>query len=134
MMTERRKDAEILTVKVDELLKSKNDAIRDISTEINRLMEERKKLEEPFIKKIEELKDEYLDKYLRDSNDNPVKIGDILVKKSAKYKVVDRYQQKFFNYLGNPRVEVYKYNKNGELKGVLISLYSDDLKNYTKID
>ena len=134
MMTERRKDAEILTVKVDELLKSKNDAIRDISTEINRLMEERKKLEEPFIKKIEELKDEYLDKYLRDSNDNPVKIGDILVRKSAKYKVVDRYQQKFFNYLGNPRVEVYKYNKNGELKGVLISLYSDDLKNYTKID
>ncbi len=134
MMTERRKDAEILTVKVDELLKSKNDAIRDISTEINRLMEERKKLEEPFIKKIEELKDEYLDKYLRDSNDNPVKIGDILVKKSAKYKVVDRYQQRFFNYLGNPRVEVYKYNKNGELKGVLISLYSDDLKNYTKID
>ena len=110
MMTERRKDAEILTVKVDELLKSKNDAIRDISTEINRLMEERKKLEEPFIKKIEELKDEYLDKYLRDSNDNPVKIGDILVKKSAKYKVVDRYQQRFFNYLGNPRVEVYKYN------------------------
>ena len=134
MMTERRKDAEILTVKVDELLKSKNDAIRDISTEINRLMEERKKLEEPFIKKIEELKDEYLDKYLRDSNDNPVKIGDILVRKSAKYKVVDRYQQRFFNYLGNPRVEVYKYNKNGELKGVLISLYSDDLKNYTKID
>lgn len=134
MMTERRKDAEILTVKVDELLKSKNDAIRDISTEINRLMEERKKLEEPFIKKIEELKDEYLDKYLRDSNDNPIKIGDILVRKSAKYKVVDRYQQKFFNYLGNPRVEVYKYNKNGELKGVLISLYSDDLKNYTKID
>lgn len=134
MMTERRKDAEILTVKVDELLKSKNDAIRDISTEINRLMEERKKLEEPFIKKIEELKDEYLDKYLRDSNDNPVKIGDILVRKSAKYKVVDRYQQRFFNYLGNPRVEVYKYNKNGELKGVLISLYSDDLKNYTTID
>lgn len=134
MMTERRKDAEILTVKVDELLKSRNDAIKDISTEINRLIEERKKLEEPFIKKIEELKDEYLDKYLRDSNNNPIRIGDILVTKSAKYKVVDRYQQKFFNYLGNPRVEVYKFNKNGELKGVLISLYSDDLKNYTKID
>lgn len=134
MMTERRQDAEILTVKVDELLKSRNDAIRDISTEINRLIEERKKLEEPFIKKIEELKDEYLDKYLRDSNNNPIRIGDILVAKSAKYKVVDRYQQKFFNYLGNPRVEVYKYNKNGELKGVLISLYSDDLKNYTKIE
>lgn len=134
MMTERRQDAEILTVKVDELLKSRNDAIRDISTEINRLVDERKKLEEPFIKKIEELKDEYLDKYLRDSNNNPVRIGDILVTKSAKYKVVDRYQQKFFNYLGNPRVEVYKFNKNGELKGVLISLYSDDLKNYTKID
>lgn len=134
MMTERRKDAEILTVKVDELLKSRNDAIRDISNEINRLIEERKKLEEPFIKKIEELKDEYLDKYLRDSNNNPVRIGDILVTKSAKYKVVDRYQLKFFNYLGNPRVEVYKYNKNGELKGVLISLYSDDLKNYTKVE
>lgn len=87
----------------------------------------------PFQKKIEELKDEYLDKYLKDSSDNPVRVGDVIAKNSVKYKVLDRYQQKFFSYLGNPRVEVKKYNKYGELEGVIISLYSEDLKNYTKV-
>lgn len=134
MMTERRKDAEMLTVKVDELLKLREDATRDISMEINRLMEERKKLIEPYQKEIEKLKDEYLDKYLRDSNDNPVRIGDVIANGKTKYKVLDRYQQKFFSYLGNPRVEVKKWNINGGLGRVIISLYSDDLKNYTKID
>ena len=132
-MTERRKDAEILTEKVDELIKLRDDSTRIISIEINRLLEERRKMIEPFQKKIEELKDEYLDKYLKDSSDNPVRVGDVIAKNSVKYKVLDRYQQKFFSYLGNPRVEVKKYNKDGELKGVIISLYSEDLKNYTKV-
>lgn len=132
-MTNKREDAEILTEKVEELIKLKDDATKDISVEINRLLEERKKLIEPFQKRIEILKDEYLDKYLKDSNDNPVQVGDVIAKKSAKYKVVDRYQQKFFRYLGNPRVEVRKYNKNGELQRVIISLFPEDLKNYTKI-
>ena len=132
-MTERRKDAEILTEKVDELIKLRDDSTRSISIEINRLLEERKKMIEPFQKKIEELKDEYLDKYLKDSSDNPVRVGDVIAKKSVKYKVLDRYQQRLFKYLGNPRVEVKKYNKDGELKGVIISLYSEDLKNYTKV-
>lgn len=132
-MTERRKDAEILTEKVDELIKLRDDSTRSISIEINRLLEERKKMIEPFQKKIEELKDEYLDKYLKDSSDNPVRVGDVIAKKSVKYKVLDRYQQRLFRYLGNPRVEVKKYNKDGELKGVIISLYSEDLKNYTKV-
>lgn len=128
-MTERRKDAEILTEKVDELIKLRDDSTRNISIEINRLLEERKKMIEPFQKKIEELKD----KYLKDSSDNPVRVGDVIAKKSVKYKVLDRYQQRFFSYLGNPRVEVKKYNKDGELKGVIISLYPEDLKNYTKV-
>ena len=105
-MTERRKDAEILTEKVDELIKLRDDSTRSISIEINRLLEERKKMIEPFQKKIEELKDEYLDKYLKDSSDNPVRVGDVIAKNSVKYKVLDRYQQKFFSFLGNPRVEV----------------------------
>lgn len=133
-MTNSKADAEILTKKVDELLKLGEDATRDISMEINRLMEERKKLIEPYQKEIEKLKDEYLDKYLRDSNDNPVRIGDVIANGKTKYKVLDRYQQKFFSYLGNSRVEVKKWNINGELGRVIISLYSDDLKNYTKID
>lgn len=132
-MMNRKKDAEILTEKVDELIKLRDDATRDISIEINRLLEERRKLIEPFQKRIDKLKDEYLDKYLKDSNDNSVRVGDVIANKSAKYKVLDRYQQKFFSYLGNPRVEVKKYNKYGELQRVTISLYSDDLKNYTKI-
>lgn len=35
---------------------------------------------EPFQKKIDKLKDEYLDKYLKDSSDNPVHVGDVIAK------------------------------------------------------
>lgn len=132
-MMGRKKDAKILTEKVDELIKLRDDLARDISIKINSLLEERRKMIEPFQKQIDKLKDEYLDKYLKDSSDNPVRVGDVIAKNSVKYKVLDRYQQKFFSYLGNPRVEVKKYNKDGELKGVIISLYPEDLKNYTKV-
>lgn len=50
-MTERRKDAEILTEKVDELIKLRDDSTRNISIEINRLLEERKKNDRTFSEK-----------------------------------------------------------------------------------
>lgn len=99
-MTERRKDAEILTEKVDELIKLRDDSTRNISIEINRLLEERKKMIEPFQKKIEELKDEYLDKYLKDSNGNPVRVGDVIVKKISKIQGIRQVSTKVLQLFG----------------------------------
>lgn len=99
-MTERRKDAEILTEKVDELIKLRDDSTRNISIEINRLLEERKKMIEPFQKKIEELKDEYLDKYLKDSSDNPVRVGDVIAKKVSKIQGIRQVSTEVFQLFG----------------------------------
>lgn len=135
-MTNSKADAEVLTKKVDELLKQRDKALMDITKQINTLVMERDKISEPFQKQIEVLQNEYLDKYLRDCNGNPLKVDDVIINNNTgkKYRVVDRYQQILFGYLGNPRVEVKKWNIDGGLGRVIISLYSDDLKNYTKVE
>lgn len=135
-MTDRKKDADILTEKVFELVKQRDCALKNITEQIQRLMIERDKISEPYTKQIEDLKDEYMDKYLKDSKGNPIRVKDVIINNNTgqEYRVVDRYQQIILGYLGNPRVEVKKWNIDGGLGRVFISLYSDDLKNYTKID
>lgn len=135
-MTDRKKDAEILSDKVDEIIKQREAALKNITNQISSLMMERDKISEPYQKQIENLKDEYMDKYLRDSNDNPIRVNDIIIHNntSQKYRVVDRYQQILLRYLGNPRVNVRKLKKDGNETGGVISLFPDDLKNYTKIE
>lgn len=135
-MTEMKKDAEILSDKVDEIIMQRDMALKNITNQISRLMIERDNISEPYQKQIENLKNEYMDKYLRDSNDNPIRVEDIIInnKTSQKYRVVDRYQQILLHYLGNPRVNVRKLKKDGNETGGEISLFPDDLKNYTKIE
>lgn len=131
-----KKDAEILSDKVDEIIMQRDMALKNITNQISRLMIERDNISEPYQKQIENLKNEYMDKYLRDSNDNPIRVEDIIInnKTSQKYRVVDRYQQILLHYLGNPRVNVRKLKKDGNETGGEISLFPDDLKNYTKIE
>lgn len=136
MIKDRKKDADILSDKIDELLKQRDKALKDITNKISNLMIERDKISEPYQKQIEDLKNEYLDKYLRDNNDNPIKVEDVIINNITghKYRVVDRYQQILLRYLGNPRVNVRKMKKDGNETGGLITLFPDDLKNYTKIE
>lgn len=135
-MTDRKKDADILTEKVDELIKQRDIALRDITQKISNLMIERDKISEPYQEQIEELKNEYLNKYLKDSKGNPIKVEDVIINNNTgqKYRVVDRYQQILLGYLGNPRVNVRKIKKDGNETGAIITIFPDDLKNYTKIE
>lgn len=112
---ERRKDAEMLTASVSKIYK-----------EIEAI-EKREIL--PLKIKIEKLKDAFLDKYLVDSSGMPVHVGMTIEKDKRRYKVLDRYQQKLFGYLGNARVVAIC---EGQKKG--FPIYCDDLIKYTIID
>ena len=112
---ERRKDAEILTASVSKIYK-----------EIEAI-EKREIL--PLKIKIEKLKDAFLDKYLVDSSGMPVRVGMTIEKDKRRYKVLDRYQQKLFGYLGNARVVAIR---EGQKRG--FSIYCNELIKYTIID
>lgn len=115
---ERMADAENLTKQV-----------QSIRSEMDEIQNEYNKKAAPYRKRIKQLEEEYLDKWLKDSNGNPVKIGMTIQKDSKRYEVVDRYQQQLFQYLGNPRV--IAINK---VRGRSIELSTADLKEYTIVE
>ena len=115
---ERMADAENLTKQV-----------QSIRSEMDEIQNEYNKKAAPYRKRIKQLEEEYLDKWLKDSNGNPVKIGMTIQKDSKRYEVKDRYQQQLFQYLGNPRV--IAINK---VRGRRIELSTADLKEYTIVE
>lgn len=88
-------DAEILSEKV---LK--------IQADIKKIEDEVKVKTTPLRGEIRQLEEDYLDKYLIDSTGKPVRKGMLIEKDNKRFNVVNRYQQCFFKYLGNPRVSV----------------------------
>ena len=115
---ERMADAENLTKQV-----------QSIRSEMDEIQNEYNRKAAPYRQRIKQLEEEYLDKWLKDSNGNPVKIGMTIQKESKKYEVKDRYQQQLFQYLGNPRV--IAINK---VRGRRIELATADLKEYTIVE
>ena len=115
---ERMADAENLTKQV-----------QSIRSEMDEIQNEYNRKAAPYRQRIKQLEEEYLDKWLKDSNGNPVKIGMTIQKDSKRYEVVDRYQQQIFQYLGNPRV--IAINK---VRGRRIELSTADLKEYTIVE
>jgi hypothetical protein len=115
---ERMADAENLTKQV-----------QSIRSEMDEIQNEYNRKAAPYRQRIKQLEEEYLDKWLKDSNGNPVKIGMTIQKDSKRYEVVDRYQQQLFQYLGNPRV--IAINK---VRGRRIELSTADLKEYTIVE
>ena len=115
---ERMADAENLTKQV-----------QSIRSEMDEIQNEYNRKAAPYRQRIKQLEEEYLDKWLKDSNGNPVKIGMTIQKDSKIYEVVDRYQQQLFQYLGNPRV--IAINK---VRGGRIELSTADLKEYTIVE
>ena len=115
---ERMADAENLTKQV-----------QSIRSEMDEIQNEYNRKAAPYRQRIKQLEEEYLDKWLKDSNGNPVKIGMTIQKDSKRYEVVDRYQQQLFQYLGNPRV--IAINK---VRGCRIELSTADLKEYTIVE
>lgn len=115
---ERMADAENLTKQV-----------QSIRSEMDEIQNEYNKKAAPYRKRIKQLEEEYLDKWLKDSNGNPVKIGMTIQKDSKRYEVKDRYQQQLFQYLGNPRVIVIN-----KVRRCSIELSTADLKEYTIVE
>ena len=97
----------------------------EIHNEMNRISQ-------PYEKRIKQKEQEYLDKFLVDCNGNIIHTGDVLINNvtSDSFKVVNRFQQKLFNYLGNPRVVVVKLNKKGESGKKEFSIFPNELKAY----
>lgn len=115
---ERMADSEILTKQV-----------QSIRSEMEVIQDEYNKKAAPYRQRIKQLEEDYLDKWLTDSNGNPVKIGMTIQKDFKRYEVKDRYQQQLFQYLGNPRV--IAINK---VRGRSIELSTADLKEYTIVE
>ena len=84
---------------------------------------------EPYKKKISQLEESFLDKWLTDSNGSPVRKGMTIEKDGKRYYVSNRYQQILLQYLGNPRVIAIHECRKRE-----IHIYSDDLKEYTIVE
>lgn len=95
----------------------------EIHNEMNRISQ-------PYEKRIKQKEQEYLDKFLVDCNGNIIHTGDVLINNvtSDSFKVVNRFQQKLFNYLGNPRVVVVKLNKKGEAGKKEFSIFPNELQ------
>lgn len=102
--------------------------LQEIQNEIARISQ-------PYEKRIKQKEQEYLDKFLVDCNGNSIHTGDVLIDNvtGESFKVVDRFQQKLFHYLGNPRVVVVRLYKNGKSNKRELSIFPNVLQsNFTK--
>lgn len=135
-MTSKKEDAEKLSKEVEAVKKEMEISLAPYNNKLQEIKDEIKNISEPFYDKIEKLEQEYLDKYLVDCNGRTIKEGDVIInnKIGIMYKVVRRFQQILFQYLGNPRVLVLKYYKGKIVGKKEWSLFPEDLKEYTVKD
>lgn len=123
----KRLEEEVLTIKqeMESELTPYRMKLQEIQNEITRISQ-------PYEKRIKQKEQEYLDKFLVDCNGNSIHTGDVLINNltGESFKVVDRFQQKLFHYLGNPRVVVVKLNKKGEAGKKEFSIFPNELQTY----
>ena len=85
--------------------------VQAIYSEIKVFEDSYKKQIAPLKQKIAQLEESFLDKWLVDSTGKPVCKGMVIEKDGKRFKVLHRYQQFLFRYLGNPRVSVLPEDK-----------------------
>lgn len=115
--SKRIADAEQLTKEVDA-----------IHSEIKAIENSYEKQIAPFKQKITQLEESFLDKWLVDSTGRPVRKGMVIERDGKRFKVLDRYQQILFRYLGNPRVSVLPEGKKRT-----IEIYPYELVEFTVV-
>lgn len=110
--------------------------VENLTKEVQAIIKEMKVFEleynkqvAPYKQKISELEESFLDKWLIDSNGNPVRKGMTIEKDGRIYYVKNRYQQIFMQYLGNPRVIAVPVGRKKE-----IDIRTADLKEYTIVE
>ena len=110
-------DAEQLTKKVQAIY-SEIKVFEDIEVHIIEMpkIEANPKATEKGLKNwIAQLEESFLDKWLVDSTGRPVSKGMVIEKNGKRFKVLNRYQQCIFRYLGNARVSVLPEGKKRTL-------------------
>ncbi|WP_373843136.1 xylulose kinase [Bacteroides heparinolyticus] len=100
--------------------------VRAIYSEIEVFENSYKRQIAPLKQKIAQLEESFLDKWLVDSNGQPVWKGMIIEKDGKRFEVINRYQQYLFGYLGNPRVTVLPKGKQRTL-----DIFSSELVEFT---
>lgn len=103
--------------------------IQAIYSEIKVFEDAYKKQIAPLKQKIAQLEKSFLDKWLVDSTGRPVSKGMVIEKNGKRFKVLNRYQQCIFRYLGNARVSVLPKDKKRPL-----DIFSSELVEFTIVD
>ena len=83
----------------------------------------------PLKQKIAQLEEDFLNRWLVDSTGRPVCKGMTIEKDGKRFKVLDRYQQCIFQYLGNARVSTLPEGKKRT-----VDIHSSELTEYTIVE
>ena len=86
-----------------------------LTKKVQAIYSEIKVFEDAYKQKIAQLEESFLDKWLVDSTGRPVSKGMVIEKNGKRFKVLNRYQQCIFRYLGNARVSVLPEGKKRTL-------------------
>lgn len=103
--------------------------VQAIYSEIRVFEDAYKKQIAPLKQKIVQLEESFLNKWLVDSTGRPVCKGMVIEKDGKRFKVLNRYQQCIFQYLGNARVSVLPEGKKRT-----IDIHSTELVEFTIIE
>lgn len=103
--------------------------VQNVYSEIKVFEDAYKEQIAPLKQKIFQLEECFLDKWLVDSKGKPICKGMTIEKEGKRFKVIDRYQQCVFEYLGNARISVLP-----EGKKKTIEIHSDELIEYSIVE
>jgi len=81
-----------------------NEDVQKVLDEMSIIEERHSKELSPFDKKISDLNETFMDSKLVDKNGNTISVGMTISHNNIEYKVIRRFQQCLFQFLGNPRV------------------------------
>lgn len=103
--------------------------VQAVYSEIKVFEDAYKKQVAPLKQKIAQLEESFLDKWLVDSTGRPVCKGMTIEKEGKRFKVLNRYQQCIFQYLGNARVSTLPEGKKRT-----VDIHSSELVEYTIVE
>ena len=107
--------------------KELNEKAHCIVVEIDKIKEVHTAELKPYRDKLDELNESFLDGKLLDKNGDVVKVGMLIQdSKNKEFKVLRRFQQCFFEFMGNAQVEVLKIGGKRS-----VNVHYRDLAEYT---
>lgn len=102
-----------------------------ILSEMSIIKEKHKSELAPFDKKIDALNEKFMDEKLVDKNGDTISVGMTIKINNIEYKVIRRFQQCLFQFLGNCRVVCTTENKKKPIELWAHHLTESEIVNYT---